>query len=165
MILRSLTLAGGLAGATVTSQFPEFSQQYMQRLGGAVDALRVVVLDFDASAAAVGLTRSAALDQLQGSDFLARRHADMSRTIQRYETLKDVQAALTGADPVTRALHLQKFTDPQIARATWAAYQPAVPLNVHGLGFAVLGLLAGGLAIGGLMRVLRWPFRRRTLSA
>ena len=53
MILRALTLAGGLTGAAVSSQFPEFSQQYTQRLGGAVDALAVVVADFDAMALAL----------------------------------------------------------------------------------------------------------------
>ena len=39
MILRALTLAAGLTGAAGASQFPEFSQQYVQRLGGAVDEL------------------------------------------------------------------------------------------------------------------------------
>ncbi|MEO1364377.1 MAG: DUF2937 family protein, partial [Pseudomonadota bacterium] len=62
MIARALMLAGGFAGAALTSQFPEYSQQYTQRLGGAVDALAEVVADFDASARAEGLSREAALD-------------------------------------------------------------------------------------------------------
>ncbi|MEM9851772.1 MAG: DUF2937 family protein, partial [Pseudomonadota bacterium] len=49
-------LAGGCAMLCATSQFPEFSQQYVQRLGGAVDELRRVAADFDASARAAGLT-------------------------------------------------------------------------------------------------------------
>ncbi|MEC7965452.1 MAG: DUF2937 family protein, partial [Pseudomonadota bacterium] len=55
MIVRTLTLIAGLSGAAVTAQFPEFSQQYAQRLGGAVDELTAVVADFDASAQASGL--------------------------------------------------------------------------------------------------------------
>ncbi|NRB05388.1 MAG: DUF2937 family protein, partial [Rhodobacteraceae bacterium] len=47
MLGRAIALAGGLAGGLSLSQFPEFSQQYLQRLGGAVDALAVVVTDFD----------------------------------------------------------------------------------------------------------------------
>lgn len=39
MIGRVLALAGGLSGAVGLSQFPEFSQQYLQRLAGQVDAL------------------------------------------------------------------------------------------------------------------------------
>ena len=61
MIVRAITLAGGLAVGAGTSQFPEFSQQYAQRLGGAVDALSEVVADFDTSAVAEGLSRSEAL--------------------------------------------------------------------------------------------------------
>ena len=46
MIIRAITLAGGLAVGAGASQFPEFSQQYAQRLGGAVDALGEVVRGF-----------------------------------------------------------------------------------------------------------------------
>ncbi len=34
MLLRAITLAGGIVGAAGMSQFPEYSQQYVQRLGG-----------------------------------------------------------------------------------------------------------------------------------
>ena len=43
MFMRAIAVAGGLAGAAGLSQFPEFSQQYVQRLGGAVDELTAVV--------------------------------------------------------------------------------------------------------------------------
>ena len=61
MIIRALTLVGSLIAGAGASQFPEFSQQYAQRLGGAVGALSEVVADFDASAVAEGLTRPQAL--------------------------------------------------------------------------------------------------------
>ena len=60
MIGKVLALAGGVAGAAGLSQYPEFSQQYIQRLAGQVDALTVVVADFDRSALANGLSRAAA---------------------------------------------------------------------------------------------------------
>ncbi|MGB3243113.1 MAG: DUF2937 family protein [Sulfitobacter sp.] len=161
MILRALTLAGGLAGAAATSQFPEYSQQYTQRLGGAVDALGVVVADFDASALAVGLSRADALAQMRGSDFLERRRGDMARTIDRYADLQANLTALTGEGPFMRAYHLPQMTDGQIARAAWDAYQPAVPLNFAGIGFGAVGLLLGMGLTGLLLRVLAWPFRRR----
>ena len=44
MILRTMALAAGLTGAATLSQFPEFSQQYTQRLGGAVDELSAIVM-------------------------------------------------------------------------------------------------------------------------
>ena len=44
---RMLATIGGLGLAVTMSQFPEYAQQYTQRLGGAVDELRVVTEDFD----------------------------------------------------------------------------------------------------------------------
>ncbi len=165
MILRMLTLAGGLAGTAATSQFPEYSQQYAQRLGGAVDALAEVVADFDASAAAVGLDRQAALAQMTGTAFLDRRRADMTATFQRHARLEADLRALDGQGPFMRAYHLPRLTDSQIARAAWAAYQPAVPLSPAGLIFAVFGFVAGGGLVGAFLRLLRWPFRRRSAPA
>lgn len=161
MILRSLTLVGGLAGAAATSQFPEFSQQYTQRLGGAVDALGQVVADFDASAQAVGLSRQAALEQMQGTDFLERRRGDMSATIARYERLSADLITLQGQGPFMRAYHLPRLTDTQIASAAWDIYQPAVPLNFAGIFFAAFGFVLGGGLLGMVLKVLSWPLRRK----
>ncbi|KIN61683.1 DUF2937 domain containing protein [Sulfitobacter noctilucae] len=165
MILRALTLGAGLAGAATTSQFPQFSQQYTQRLGGAVDALAEVVADFDASAAAVGLNRQEALAQMQGTDFLDRRRADMAGTFARFERLSADLAALEGQGPFMRAYHLPRLSDGQIAQAAWEVYQPAVPLNFAGMIFAVFGFLLGAAAFGVLFKVLRWPFRGRANPA
>ena len=161
MILRALTLAGGLAGATASSQFPEFSQQYIQRLGGAVDALSDVVADFDASAAAVGLSRADALAQMQGTDFLERRRKDMTVTFDRYARLRSDLDLLKSQGPFMRAYHMPNLTDPEIARAAWAEYQPAVPLNFAGAVFAAVGFVMGLAVLGIVLRVLSWPFRRR----
>ena len=164
MILRSMAFAGGLAGAAATSQFPEFSQQYLQRLGGAVDALGEVVSDFDATAAASDLSREAALEQLQGTGFLDRRRTDMTRSIARYERLSSDLAALEGEGPFMRAYHAARFTDPEITRAAWAVYQPAVPLNFAGISFAGVGFVLGSIAVSLLLGLLRMPFRRRRAS-
>jgi|TARA_R110002020_G_scaffold401752_1_gene611932 hypothetical protein len=161
MILRALTLAGGVAGAAVTSQFPEYSQQYLQRLGGAVDALHQVVADFDASAQAVGLSRSDALAQMTGTAFMERRRTDMAETFARYDALDTALTRLQGQGPFMRAYHLSQMSDPQIARAAWQEFQPAVPLNFAGVIFASVGFVAGGLGLGLLLRLLRAPFRRR----
>lgn len=160
-MLRSLMFAGGLAGALTTSQFPEFSQQYTQRLGGAVDALGEVVADFDASATASGLSRAQALAELQGTPFLERRRSDMARSIARYGRLSTDLGALEGQGPFMRAYNAARFTDGDIARAAWTAYQPALPLNFAGLIFAAAGFVLGSAAFGLVLRLLRAPFRRR----
>jgi hypothetical protein len=159
VILRALTLIGGLAGATVSSQFPEFSQQYLQRLGGAVDALGEVVADFDASASRAGLSREDALDQLEGTAFLDARRADMTATFHRYERLSADLMVLQGQGPVMRALHVPRLTDGQIVQATWGVYEPAVPLTWTGAFFAIAGFISGAFCVGVILRIFLWPFR------
>jgi hypothetical protein len=161
MILRSLSLVGGLALGAGTSQFPEFSQQYAQRLGGAVSALSQVVADFDASASAEGLSRAAALEQMRGTAFIERRRTDMERTFSRYETLSADLHTLEGQGPFMRAFHAARMTDTEVAGAAWEAFEPAVPLNFAGLVFACSGFLAGAFATGGVLALLRAPFRMR----
>lgn len=161
MILRALTLAGGLTAGAGLSQFPEFSQQYAQRLGGAVDALSQVVADFDASATAEGLDRAGALAQMTGTDFIERRRNDMQRTFDRHAALSADLAALQGQGPFMRAYHATRFSDRDVATAAWGAFQPAVPLNMAGAIFALVGFLGGVFAVGGLLALLRWPFRLR----
>ena len=166
MIGRVLVLAGGVLGGAAASQFPEYSQQYAQRLGGAVDALEQVVVDFDASAAASDPTRAQALAQMQGTPFLDRRRGDMERTFQRYDRLKSDLEVLTGAGPFLRAYHATRLTDGEVAQAAMAAYQPAVPLNFAGLTFAGTGFLAGLIGVWATLRLLLWPvsWRRRRSS-
>lgn len=161
MILRALTLAGGLMGAAASSQFPEYSQQYTQRLGGAVDALAEVVADFDASAATVGLSREAALGQMTGTAFLERRRIDMETTFARHARLQGDLVAIQNAGPFMRAYHASRLTDGQIAQAAFAAYKPAVPLTFAGLTFAGAGFVAGAGVLNLLLRLVTWPFRRR----
>ena len=161
MIVRVLSLAGGLAGATGLSQFPEFSQQYLQRLGGAVDELSRVVADFDASAAAEGLTREAALAEMAGTQFVERRQTDMARTIARYNRLTADLAALRDATPFERAAQPQRFTDPEIVTRTWDDFKPAVPVTIEGLGFAGIGFVVGWFVLSVVLGLLGRPFRRR----
>lgn len=156
MIGRVLVLIGGLAGATSFSQFPEFSQQYVQRLGGAVDALSEVVAAFDRDAAREGLSRSEALvDLAQAGGFGARRAETMAATITRRDRLADDLAALREIGPFTRASVATRFTDSEIARRTWDDFRPALPLTFEGAVFGGAGFLAGA----GLLSVLSWLLR------
>ena len=75
MLSKVITLAGGVAGAASFSQFPEFSQQYIQRMGGAVDELTRFVAEFDADAAELGLSRQAALVDLAAGGDMGRARA------------------------------------------------------------------------------------------
>lgn len=147
-MFRVVSICVGLFLGTAASQLPEFSQQYLQRLGGAVDELGVVTGDFDASAADQGLTRAAALAQMQGAGFSDLRRQDMERSFARYERLATDLAALRSAVPGVRPLLLWRMSDPQIARRAWADYAPAVPVTMAGLGYGGAGFVLGAGAVG-----------------
>lgn len=167
MIARTLTLAAGLAGAAGLSQFPEYSQQYTQRLSGAVDELTRVVADFDRSAAAEGLTRAEALSAMTGTAFVERRRADMTRTFARHERLSADLAALRSAGPFTRAYRIAHIDDPEIAARALQDFRPALPLSFAGLTFAAAGFVLATLALTllrDLAALLTAPLRRRRPS-
>lgn len=157
-----LALFSGLAGAVTLSQFPEFSQQYLQRLGGQAEALAVVVAEFDASAEKAGLTRAGALAELDGSAFLAAHQGDMRALIARFEHASADYALLRAAAPLERLALPHRFRDRETLRATWADFRPAVPVTPTGLTAAGIGFGVAWAAFMGLTGLLMRPFRRKT---
>jgi len=161
MLIRAISLVAGLIGASATAQFPEFSQQYLQRLSGAVDELSAVVADFDRSAAQAGLDRQTALHELSGTTFLDGRQVDMRKTIERFERLNTERQALANSTALTRLVAAPRAADPEIAARTWEDYKPAIPTTAEGLGFAAAGFLAAFMSINWGLVLLTRPFRRR----
>jgi hypothetical protein len=120
-----------------------------------VDALSMVVADFDQSAQSAGLTRDAALEQMTGTDFLARRRQDMERTIARHDRLRADLGALEAAPPLRRSALLHRFGDAETLHATASVYRPALPLTLGGLTFGLAGLVLGSGTASGLLRLLK----------
>ncbi len=158
--MRILALAGGIAGAVALSQFPEFSQQYVQRLSGAVDELRAVTVAFDTTARIAGLTREDALDKMGGSDFQNRLRDDMRARIYRYDRLNADYQALASAAPLQRLARAYHIRDAELVQRTWDDYQPAVPVTSEGLIFAGIGFAAGWGLVSLLLALALRPLRR-----
>ncbi len=159
----------GLLGGLVASQAPEFSQQYRQRLNGALDELSRIVARFDADAAAEGLDRDAALAAYDGvaSSFLQRRGESVRLDLVRLESLSRHAADLETTDPLWRPLIVAREADKPLLRGTWGQYVPAVPIDVAGALYAGLGFLASVLAgVLGLrtLRIGRRPQPRPRLQ-
>ncbi len=159
-MLKLLGLAVGIAGGVALSQFPEFSQQYLQRLAGQADALGQVAADFDASAQKAGLTRDVALTQLSGTTFLDYRQGDMRRVFARYSRISADLTLLRAAGPLERLALPQRFRDRETLSATWADFRLAVPVTADGLISAGIGFGAGWLVTGGILSLISRPFRR-----
>jgi len=153
-------------GALTASQLPEFTQQYRQRLGGAVDELLRVVADFDADAARNQLTRVAALDTYGRSaePFLRDRGVSMERVFSRFEYLSEQQARLESAPPLMRPVVALSGADSRVLEGAWSDFEPAVPVTAAGFVWAAIGFfLAGGLV--SLIRQSVGIARRRRVLA
>jgi len=159
-MIRIIAIVAGVCGACVTSQAPEFSQQYQQRLAGQVDALTSVVMDFDASALDAGLGREAALQEMTGTPFLQSRQSDMRRTFARHAVLADNLAVLRDASPLQRLTMPHRFADTQTLAATWGDFAPAIPLSLAGGVAGGVGFLAGWLVALSLLSACMLPLRK-----
>ncbi|SMX49441.1 DUF2937 family protein [Maliponia aquimaris] len=170
MLLRLVALAGALTGALGLSQFPEFSQQYMQRLGGAVDELGRQVARYEADAAGAGMPLEAYLAALAEEGDKARMQAGhIAEDIARHARLAQALERLEGAGPFMRArLAFEATPDREVAERAWEVFKPAVPASFEGAIFAGTGFLAGWATLALAFAILRnawWmmttPFRRR----
>ena len=160
MILRVVAVAAGLTCGAGLAQFPEYAQQYTQRLGGAVDELARVVSDFDASAAATGFSRAEALNAMRGNALQLRLRDDMERNIARHARLASDYDVLSRATTLGRLTALPRLTAPQIAERALEGFEPAIKLDFEGIGFALAGYVLGLSLVQALGRVRR-IFRRR----
>lgn len=158
---RILSALGGLVLGVLLSQFPEYAQQYTQRLGGAVDELRVLTEEFDGAATQAGLTRQQALTRYQqvGDAFVAGRGAAMDRTFLRYDQLSTLLMEIRGLNGWQRLKRLPGYFDTEIGRRTMQDFQPAVPVTLEGLAYAGVGFGLGYMLVSALVRLILLPFR------
>lgn len=160
---RMIAGIGGIGLAVTLSQFPEYAQQYTQRLGGAVDELRVITEKFDRDAIDAGLDRQQALTRYQSAadEFLTGRGTSEAANFVRYEQLSETLARIQNADPIERLQSLPAYLDTDIGRRTLESYQPAMPVTMEGILYAGGGFILGYLILSGLWRFCAMPFRRR----
>jgi hypothetical protein len=168
--VRIVRLASAIVLALALSQFPEFVQQYVQRTGGAVDALEPLVERFDSSAARAGLTRQAALARLERNpdDLVVGQSAATADAIARYEDLRQSYSDLASAGDFKRLLVFAASVDPAIARRTMGDFRPALPVTMEGLAHAGVGLVLGyglGALIAAIAAALLALRRRETTRA
>ena len=161
-----LSVIGGLALGLVLGQFPEYAQQYTQRLGRAVDELRVIAENSKQAATAAGLTREEAIGRYAttGDDFIEEAGALHGPD---HRPLRDA-AADARRDPGRKRLgrfKLLSYLDSDIGRRALEDFEPAVPVTAEGLAYAGGGFLLGYLVVSGLVRLIAMPFRRQSRPA
>ncbi len=144
-------VVAALFGGLLFSQSVEFTQQYLQRLGGAADEMRVVVERFEESARASDLSADAAIDRLkQNADPVAvRQGTDAETNLRRYSDLERRYDALVSTAPIFRPFEVAADPDWSVARRAAEDYRPALPVTSDGVVLAVCGFVLGWLCGAG----------------
>jgi hypothetical protein len=157
MRFHSIIAAVSLVFAGLFSQAPEFTQQYYQRIGGAIDELQRGRQQFDENARRLGHDRESALGIMSNDPQpLVQGLAQIEKdSATRLEQLKIQQTALRDAGSLDRTLYLLGHADKPLAAATWQAFEPAIPLTQAGIGFAIGGFILSFLLLSGLTLLLR----------
>ena len=170
MIKRALVLCVGLVCGAGASQAPEFTQQYLQRLGGWVDSYQDRVARLDLRARQFDMTREQYIAALQASeDPKVRKEAANIATWPVYlkEYTEMQQMLQSGPSWMQPVRLLQSYYDPAFApivQATMAEFKAAAPITAAGAVFGAGGFVVGWLLTaisGALFRVPFNMIRRR----
>jgi hypothetical protein len=165
-IIRIIALGCGLLGGIAASQGPEFSQQYRQRLGGAIDELKRSVARFEADARANGETQESAIARLRGNadDLASRQGVAAQANAERLARLEAHRQSMVEAGPFIRVARMARDGDLDVMEATYRDFEPALPVTEEGLLSTAIGFVAvwgGILLLAGFLRSLRGRSRPR----
>jgi len=167
LVRNTFVLACAGLGIVVTSQVPEFAQQYRQRLGGAVAELKVVVEDFDKDAERSNMQRSQALTIMKDSQdaFTRERGNSMTKTITRFETLTAQRQSMEQSFAILRPWHMLQDPDSKIINEAWQDFETAIPLTLPGFIWGGLGFVLMGAAGAFIARIVAGKNEEEPLDA
>ena len=149
------------------SQSAEFTQQYLQRLGGATDAMRAVVERFEDSARASALSPDEAIDRLKknSDDLASRQGSDAETSRERYQDLDRRYTTLLSTSSLFRPFEVLADPDWSIAERAADDYRPAIPTTGDGVLLALGGFVLGWALGGGAHGAVAMGRRRREKRA
>lgn len=147
-----------VTGAAVFSQFPEFIQQYLQRLGGHADEAQRQAGLIKESAQVTGKTVNEYIAQfvMNADPAHVLQGEIMRETIQRAAELNDALRAIQDSSVYTRLFVFLSKMDVTIAKGTLDNYRPAIPLSLENVVYAIIGIL---IVMTFYHLALKWPFR------
>ena len=154
------TITTTLLLGALFSQFPEFYQQYLQRVGGQLDGIRLEISDLDQRAASVQSNRFQYIRRLleNGDPIVQNEGHSLARLLGRQIKLQRTFDDLNTSDTLWRSVRFAQHFSNDIAIPTLYSFRPAVPITVEGAYYFSLGAFLGWLASWLLGR----SFRRRT---
>ncbi len=142
-------------GAISFAQFPQFVQQYLQRLSGHLDEARRIVERYKLAAERAGMEFDPYIERFRADPdpVIAEHGYIMAEAVERYEFLSRAVEALTQSNMFTRPFVFLANLETDIAWQAWLIFQPGVPTTVEGALYALTGIAIGLI----VYHALKWP--------
>jgi hypothetical protein len=152
-----------VAGAIVFSQFPQFLQQYSQRLSGHMNELSLQVGLMQQAASQLGLSLQEYTEKFlaNGTDPVFEKQGRIIQQLtERYQDLTLAYNSLQNASIYKRPFVFIANLKTDIALDTWNSFQPGIPTTLEGLVYAFVGMLFGITCFYTLRQLLKAIFRK-----
>ena len=152
-----------VAGALVFSQAPQYFNQYMHRLTGHSEELKIHIRSIQQAAAKNGLELPEYLGTFtRHQDSIINSHGIlMEEMFSRYSALSQASLALQESTPLTRPFIFIRHLNLDIAKATVLQFQPGLLLTTEGVVYAIAGM-GIGYALFQLIKFIVSPiFKKR----
>jgi hypothetical protein len=162
MFMRWLDRLSTIAGALILSQLPQYLQQYTQRLGGHADETRLQVEQLHALAAHSGKSLAQYIHKFMvNNDLDFARHGEwMQQLVDRHARLSMAWESMLNATPLTRLYAYLAHLQSDVAKATLAFFQPALPLTVEAGVYALIGAALGFMTFRFLSRLMTKTYKK-----
>ena len=157
-------------GVVSFAQFPQFFNQYIQRLGGHLAEAKFMLVRYEMTADYFNMT----LDEYiathvnSGHEVFVSSGQLISDLVTRINTLEKSFAALKDASVYNRWWVFLRQLDYSIFQETWLDFTPGIPTTLEGAIYGVCGLLVTWFlcqvlksVLKSLAKLISSPFSRR----
>jgi len=130
------------SGALLFMQLPAFIVQYIQRLGGHVDELKLLIGKYKAAAADNGrsLDEYVQLHIQSGVKEFASTGKLMTENIERFNFLSDAYQQISKASGIKQFFLFIRNSDMDIIRGTYSDFVPGISFSTDSLIYAAAGI-------------------------
>lgn len=130
------------AGAVIFMQIPAFIVQYIQRLGGHVDELKILIGKYRAAAADNGRTLEeyVQLHIQSGVKEFAASGRLISENIERLNFLSDAHQQISAATGIKKFFIFIRKSDIDIIKGTYSDFVPGISFSLDSVLYAIAGI-------------------------